>query len=116
MAYDTSLMVANYGRYRDCDPQRRGHLVETAVGAYLLRRGRREDFDVCRWRDGNKEVDFVISDGQARTAIEVKGGRVKGLGGLDSFRKMYPDAMTLVVGSPDLPVEDFLLGKVPLFS
>ena len=39
MVYDTSLMTATYGPYRDSlltDPERKGHLVESAVGAYLL--------------------------------------------------------------------------------
>lgn len=117
-AYDTSLMVACYGSYRKellDRPQQRGHLVESAVGAYLLRRSQREHFDVCWWRDGDKEVDFVVSDGRARCAIEVKSGKVKGLGGLDAFCKMYPGTKTLVVGSDSAPLEEFLLGEIPLF-
>ena len=39
LAYDTSVVVATYGQYRDfllSDPERRGRLVESAVGAHLL--------------------------------------------------------------------------------
>lgn len=118
IAHDTSLMVASYGRYRDyllTDPDRRGHLVESAVGGYLLKRAFKEHFNVCWWREGTEEVDFVIHDGAARTAIEVKSGRVKGIGGLDAFAKRYPGTHTLVVGSHEAPLEDFLLGAVPLF-
>lgn len=118
ITHDTSLMVASYGRYRDfllSDPERRGHLVESAVGGYLLKRSRKEHFDVCWWREGNNEVDFVIQDGLARTAIEVKSGKIKSLGGLDAFTRLYPDTHTLVVGSSEASLEDFLLGRIPLF-
>jgi hypothetical protein len=116
--FDTSLMVANYGRYRDfllTDPDRRGHLVESAVGAYLLRRGIRERFDVNWWREGTKEVDFVVASGEAVTAIEVKSGRIKQLGGLDAFRAAFGNRKSIVVGSQTAPLEDFLLGRIVLF-
>lgn len=118
IAHDTSLMVASYGRYRDyllTDPDRRCHLVESAVGAYLVKRARREHFDVCWWRERTSEVDFVIQDGSARTAIEVKSGRIKKLGGLDAFCSLHPDTHTIVVGSPEAPLEQFLRGQIPLF-
>lgn len=118
IAFDTSLMVANYGRYREfllTDPERRGHLVECAVGAYLLRRGLREHFDVEWWRDGSNEVDFILSSGRAVTVIEVKSGRIKSLKGLDAFCRDVPEAKSLVVGSADAPLDEFLLGHIPLF-
>jgi predicted AAA+ superfamily ATPase len=119
IVHDTALMVASYGQYRDMlltDPERRGHLVESAVGAYLLRRSIKEGFDVNWWRDkNNNEVDFVISEGQARTAIEVKSGRIRKLGGLDAFNGEYPATHSMVIGSFEAPLESFLLGQVPLF-
>lgn len=118
--YDTSLMTVCYGPRRtqlQDDPDRRGHLVESAVGAYLLRRSVAEGFDVNWWRDrNNREVDFVITSGTSRTAIEVKSGRVRRLGGLDAFCAEYPGTHTLVVGSYETPLEDFLLEQVPLFA
>ena len=116
--YDTSLMTATYGQYRDfllTDPERKGHLVESAVGAYLLARGIKEHFEVFWWRDGAHEVDFVITSGDAVTAIEVKSGRVKSLTGMTAFLTQYPHARALVVGSAEAPLEEFLLGKIPLF-
>lgn len=118
MVHDTSLLVANYGMYREyllTDPERKGHLVESAVGAYLLKRSKKDHFDVFWWREGDKEVDFVIQSGRARTAIEVKSGRVKSLKGLDAFSTLFPKTKTLVVGSSLCPLEDFLGGNVPLF-
>lgn len=119
MVYDTSLMVATYGMYREfllTDGDRRGHLVESAVGAYLLARSKAERFDVHWWRDGSDEVDFVVSSGQSVIAIEVKSGRVKSKRGLTAFVNRFPNAKTLVVGSAECPLEAFLKGEVPLFA
>ena len=55
--------------------------MESSVGAYLLARSKEEGFDVYWWRERNNEVDFVIKRGGQLTAIEVKSGRVKNVGG-----------------------------------
>ncbi|WP_165253674.1 ATP-binding protein [Adlercreutzia sp. ZJ304] len=118
MVYDTSLMTAVYGLNREyllTDPERRGHLVESAVGAYLLARSIKERFDVYWWRENNSEVDFVLHNGEAVTAIEVKSGRVKSLKGTTEFLRQYPHAKLIVVGSNDAPLEQFLLGNTSLF-
>jgi len=118
LAYDTGLMSATYGRYRANlldDPARRGRLVETAVGAYLLARSQLEHFDLFWWRDGNDEVDFVAAQGDDVVAIEVKSGRVKGLGGLVAFQNRFPSVRTLVIGSSTCPLDGFLRGEMPLF-
>ena len=119
MVYDTSLMTATYGPYRDfllTDPERKGHLVESAVGAYLLAQANERSFDVHWWREGTSEVDFVISQAGESVAVEVKSGRVKSLKGLTAFVSRFPEARTLVVGSAECPLERFLSGEVPLFG
>ena len=119
LVHDTSLMVATSGEDRAAlmeDPDRRGHLVESAVGAYLLARSRKEHFDLYWWRDGTAEVDFVIKKGKKRTALEVKSGRPKRTKGLGEFVSRFPGTYSLIIGSKDFPIEDFLLGKVPLFQ
>ena len=119
MVYDTSLMTATSGRRRKAlaaEPDLRGHLVESAVGAYLLNRSYVDDFDVNWWREGNDEVDFVVSRADQTVAIEVKSGRVKSTGGLTAFMNNFPYARTLVVGSSQASLEDFLLGRVHLFD
>ena len=67
------------------------------------------------WREGDKEVDFVVSQGADVTAIEVKSGRVKSLKGLTAFMNKFPHARVLIIGAQDTPVEAFLRGEVPLF-
>ena len=118
MVYDTSLMTYadGAGRRRLLDnAMDRGRLVESAVGAYLLARGKEEGFEVYWWRERSNEVDFVINKGRRLTAIEVKSGRVKGLGGSLVFKQLYPEAISLIIGSADYGLEDFLLGKMPIF-
>ncbi|MDR0290857.1 MAG: ATP-binding protein [Treponema sp.] len=126
MVYDSSLLIwaAGASRMRFLEmPDSRGHLVETSVGAYLLARGKEEGFSVYWWRDRDKEVDFVIEKGKstpsiggALTAIEVKSGRVKHIGGSMEFMRRYPDALGITVGDGDCRLEDFLSGKIPLFK
>jgi predicted AAA+ superfamily ATPase len=118
MVYDTSLMTYADGasRRRLLDnPTDRGRLVESAVGAYLLARGKEEGFEVYWWRERGNEVDFVIKKGAGLTAIEVKSGRVKNVGGSLVFKQHYPEALSLIVGSTNLGLEEFLLGEKPLF-
>lgn len=118
MVYDTSLMTyadgSNRRRFLD-SPTDRGRLVESAVGAYLLARGIEEGFEVYWWRDRGDEVDFVIQKGSQLTAIEVKSGRVKGVGGSLVFKQHYPKALSLIIGSANYGLEDFLSGKKPIF-
>ncbi len=119
LVYDPSLMTATYGAYRPfliTDPERKGHLVETAVGANLLRRAKQEHFELFWWRDGNDEVDFVASQGDEVIAIEVKSGRVKSTRGLTAFINRYPTARPLIIGSHDHLLEDFLASDKPLFE
>lgn len=118
IVHDTSLMVAEFGRNRSAlltDPALRGRLVESAVGAHLINRATIEGFSVYWWRDGNDEVDFVIADKDAVTAIEVKSGRVKPTKGMTRFLLENPQAHSIVVGSAECSIERFLLGETELF-
>jgi len=120
MVYDTSLLTwsAGVSRKRFLDlPDMRGHLVESAVGASLLARGREEGFSVYWWRDRDMEVDFVIEKGTSSlTAIEVKSGKIKNTKGSMEFLKRYPKALLLTVGSSECPLNKFLEKKVALFK
>ena len=118
MVYDTSLMTYAGGTSRQRlldNPTDRGRLVESAVGAYLLARGKEEGFEVYWWRERSNEVDFVIRKGSQITAIEVKSGRVKNVGGSLVFKQLYPEALSLIIGSTNCGLEDFLLGNKPIF-
>ena len=81
----------------------------------MLARGKEEGFEVFWWRDRGNEVNFVIKKGSQLTAMEVKSGRVKNIGGSLAFKKIYPEALSLIIGSVNYGLEDFLLGKKPIF-
>ena len=119
VVHNTALMVAEYGRRRKAlltDPSLRGHLVESAVGAYLINRASIEGFSVFWWRDGNDEVDYVIADKDAVTAIEVKSGRVKPTNGMTRFLVENPHAHPIIIGSTGCGIEEFLRGEIELFG
>lgn len=117
MVYDTSLMTALSGRPKELllgDKELRGHVVESAVGAYLLARAPERGFSVEWWREGTVEVDFVLRSPRGIAAVEVKSGRTKSQGGMAAFLKRYPEAVRIVVGGSaagSVSVEDFLLGE-----
>ncbi|MGQ0464377.1 MAG: ATP-binding protein [Sporichthyaceae bacterium] len=84
-----------------------GRLVETAVGAHLVNTAGRLT-EVGYWRESSYEVDYVLSQGEALTAIEVKSGRTAGrLGGLDRFCRAYPHARRLIVGTGGIELAEF---------
>jgi uncharacterized protein len=113
MVHDPALMTSMWRGQTSLldDPTARGHLVETAVGAYLLNRAVIDNFEVYWWREGDKEVDFVLKRGEEITAIEVKSGRVS-KSGMTDFLRLFPQAKPLIVGDINTSVEDFLRGKV----
>ena len=91
------------------DPAQWGLLVETCVGAHAANKGILEGVDVYYWREGNDEVDFVLRKGNALTAIEVKSGqkRIESKG-LFVFKRRYPRAKTLIVGTGGMELNEFL--------
>jgi hypothetical protein len=86
-----------------------GRLVENAVGAHLLNGLPAANFGVTYWREGDREVDFVVSQGTQVWAIEVKSGRPGKLSGLEAFRQRYPKARVWLVGGGGVDLEEFFL-------
>lgn len=113
---NTGLMTALSGRQPAdavSDTAWRGRLVESAVGAYLLARSHDAGFAVRYWREGDREVDFVLESRDKLVAIEVKGNGAP-LGthrGMRAFGERYPEARLLTVGADGAPLERFLLGE-----
>jgi uncharacterized protein len=87
--------------------EHRGRVVESAVGASLAAAAGR-GWSLHYWREGAKEVDFVVQAGRNVTAIEVKGGDRRGkLSGLAAFADAFRPTRTLVVGADGIPLEEF---------
>lgn len=89
------------------DPIRWGRLVENAVGAHLCNNLKPMEFSLTYWREGIHEVDYVVTHGTEIWAIEVKSGRSGRVSGLSQFRKRYPTAKPLLVGTSGIPLEEF---------
>jgi hypothetical protein len=86
-----------------------GRVVESAIGAHLANAAATGMFELYYWRDRNREVDFIVRQGESVTAIEVKSGR-RGecLPGMDAFTTIFHPSRTLLVGGDGIAIEDFL--------
>lgn len=89
------------------EPDVWGHYVESAVGAHLVNQSRVEGFDLGYLRDGNFEVDFVITFGKKVLGVEVKNGRRGKVSGLAVFSQKFPKAKTMIIDRDNL--ESFFL-------
>ncbi|MCG2789187.1 MAG: AAA family ATPase [Actinomycetia bacterium] len=91
------------------NPELWGWLVESAIGAYLVNACKAIGINVYYWRQGDKEIDFLLEKGDQLVAIEVKSGhRMKGMPGLRLFTDLFKNVKPLLVGGTGLPIEDFL--------
>lgn len=87
----------------------RGRLVENAVGAHLLNHLAPASHTVTYWRDGQQEVDFVVTAGGSDLALEVKSSRPGKTSGMKAFRQQYPESHALLIGGGGIPLEEFFL-------
>lgn len=80
-----------------------GRAVESAVGAYLISQSFRSRFGVSYWREGNKEVDFVLNIRGKTIALKVKSNGEKRSTGLLLFQEKFRQNRCLVVGRATCP-------------
>jgi predicted AAA+ superfamily ATPase len=91
------------------DPEAWGRIVESAVGTHLLQAAASGECELSYWRDGDREVDFVVKAERRIVAIEVKSGRRRdALPGLAAFAASHRVHKKLLVGADGISVEDFL--------
>lgn len=111
--YNTALQTATQKKtFEDSmmDPDLKGRLVESCIGAYILSN---PNAKVFYWREDNQEVDFVVQLQGKNIAIEVKSGeKLKAVPGLELFSKKYAVNAKLLVGKGGIPIDVFL--KTPL--
>jgi hypothetical protein len=90
-----------------------GRLVESAVGAHLVNNTSDSPVRVFYWREGAKEVDYVLQKGKAVTALEVKSGRRReSLSGVKAFSEKFRPQRTILVGEGGIPLDRFLMADV----
>lgn len=109
---NTALLTAQAALAPDearADPEFWGRLVESAVGAHLANAAACGVCELYYWREGIREVDFVLKRGRTLVALEVKSGRARqGHSGLAAFSKAFKPRRALLVGGDGVPLEEFL--------
>ncbi len=113
---NTALATAQSGRsFADtrADGEAWGRLVESAVGAHLANAAATGDLELSWWREGDREVDFVLSGAGGLAAIEVKSGRASASQpGIAAFIATFAGLgaiRPLLVGGDGIGLERFLL-------
>jgi len=113
---NTALMTAVTGLWPSegpVDPDYRGRLVESAVGAHLANAVRAGTCELFYWRERNREVDFVLRSARRLVAIEVKSGRAPtAFPGLAAFTAEFSPTRSLIVGGDGTALEEFLATPV----
>lgn len=90
------------------NPKVWGRIFESAVGAHIVNCAYANGLQVYYWREGDKEVDFVLVRNNRVVAIEVKSNDKKFTAGLQAFEEKFHPYRTIVVGEGGLSVEIFL--------
>lgn len=86
-----------------------GHLLESAIGAYLINEVVGKNINLFYWREGHEEVDFILQSQNKLIAIEVKSGKTKDtLPGIEAFRKQFKPERILLVGGQGITPLQFL--------
>lgn len=86
-----------------------GRLTESAVGAHLINSARDSSARVYYWLDRNREVDFVLTNGDKIVAIEVKSTiRRASQPGIEAFASQFPVHRKLLVGGQGIPLAEFM--------
>ncbi len=113
IALNTALVTVQSivtGEIKDRRPDIWGRLVESAAGAHLCNHLQSEPVEVTYWREGNYEVDFVLSVNDAILCVEIKSGaRRSFLPGIGAFEKKFGKVHKLLVGGEGMPLKDFFL-------
>ncbi|MFM2385733.1 MAG: hypothetical protein RL660_490 [Bacteroidota bacterium] len=85
-----------------------GRWVENIIGCHLVNTAMLYDMQLNYWRNGNHEVDFILTHENKSIAIEVKSGhRLKnsGIGQLQQTHRMH---RTILIGSDGLDWKKFI--------
>ncbi len=116
LVMNTALMTA-HSSYNFLNikshPDYYGRLVESAVGAYLFNQAIGKNINVFYWREGIKEIDFILKQGKEIIGIEVKSNIKKNYSlGIRAFQEKFKIQRILLVGGDGIPLETFL--KMPI--
>lgn len=108
--YNNAFLTALHGKGLEIDGTDSvvwGRWVESAVGVYLLDFVEENDGSLYYWRNGDDEVDYIVTMDGETIAIEVKSGRRSMNSGLPAFAQKYHPKRSVVVGTDGLDLETF---------
>jgi len=85
-------------------------LIKCVIGAHLINSALGTKIEIFYWKEGSKEVDFIIRDEEVVLTIMVKAiDKRVSFQGVEAFCQMYNSQRNLVVGEQGIPVSEFLL-------
>jgi len=85
-----------------------GRFVESAIGAHLTNSKKENKINLYYWREGDKEVDFIVEYDNKIIGIEVKSSVNKSSKGLYEFKKRYSPHKSLVIEKDGLDWNEFI--------
>lgn len=89
-------------------PAEWGRWVESAVGAHLMQGAMRGAYSLYYWREGDREVDFVLERKGRLIALEVKSAPSGVMPGMDAFRQRFHPDKVYLIGPSGIPWEELL--------
>lgn len=89
-------------------PAEWGRWVESAVGAHLMQGAMRGAYSLYYWREGDREVDFVLERKGRLIALEVKSTPSGAMPGMDAFRQRFHPDKVYLIGPSGIPWEELL--------
>lgn len=103
----TAQMQINFEESKN-DKKLWGRLVESCIGAHLMNHSITENFELFYWKDGNDEIDFVLSKNGRAIALEVKTSDDKYNTGMSAFQKKFNPHKIMLIGNQGLSWQEFL--------
>jgi predicted AAA+ superfamily ATPase len=85
-----------------------GRFVESAIGSHLLNSKKVNKTNLYYWREGDKEVDYIIEYDNKIISIEVKSSVNKSSKGIYEFKKRYNPHKSLIIEKDGLQWNDFI--------
>lgn len=97
-------------------PPKWGRMIESAIGSHLLNNSLPNNYKVYYWREGDYEVDFVITKGNKTIALEIKSNVAKNLKGTNHFVNKFSPSKTILIDESNFSWKEFLkINPVELF-
>lgn len=90
------------------DPEKWGRLVESSVGTHLINHVLSERYNLYYWREGNREIDFILEKGDKVIGLEVKSGKKQENEGMRVFAEKFHPEKVMLVGTGGIPYDEFL--------